>query len=208
MGSPNWQDAADIIGAGDDGRPPPPGPAARQRWLPSGLAFTLGVLVGAAGWERWRDFADERARRSAVAVVAELGAVFGPAANEGTQTISVIARLGNRGPLPVDVLGMELDLPGLVTPPGATASTVTLAPGATASVRFARILRCEELAVVGDEPLVVRVRTANGGVHDRRFVLTDDVLRIGELGRSQCERRDQQAGSAAERGRRRARPYA
>jgi hypothetical protein len=188
VGSPHHrQETADIIGAGDDELAPRSGlAAARRRWLPIGLAFTVGVLVGAAGWDRWRDFSDERARRSAVALAADLSVVSGHATNEGDPTISVVAQLGNSGPLPVDVLSVGLDPPGLVKQPGAAVSTVTLEPGMTRSVQFVRSIRCEELAVADDEPLVVRVRTADGHVRERRLVLTDDVLRIAELAKAQC----------------------
>ena len=183
--------ASDLIGAGDDDRDAPAGhPAGARRWLPLGIAFALGIVVGAAGWDRWRDISEERARRSAVTIDAELGTVFGPATNEGERTLSVVARLRNTGPLPVEVVQIDLDISGLVTPPGSRPAALTLQPGTTESLRFARILRCEELAVVGDEPLVLRARTADGGLRERRLVLRDDVLRLGQFARLQCERRD------------------
>jgi hypothetical protein len=192
--------SGEVIGTGedDDRAWPARQSTGRRRWLAFGLVFALGVVVGAAGRDRWRDISDERSRRSAVTVAADLGAVFGPAINGGERTISVVARLRNTGPLPVEVIDLQLHIPGLDAPAGASIlpATLTLEPGATETMRLARILRCEELAVTGDEPLVIRARTADGGVRERRIALTDDVVRLGEFVRSQCERRDLDQSSA------------
>jgi hypothetical protein len=189
---PLRQGNSDVIGAGDDRdrAAPATGPAGAWRWVPLCVAFALGIAVGAAGWDRWRDISEERSRRSAVTIAAELGTVFGPATNQGERTISMVARLRNTGPLPVEVVRIGLDVPGLVIPPGSTQAALTIQPGTTESLRFARILRCEELAVVGDEPLVLLAKTADGRTRERRLVLRDAVLRIGQFARRQCERRD------------------
>lgn len=193
MAPPQWETSSDVIGAGEDDRASSagrPAAAGRTRWLPLGLAFVVGIVVGAAGWDRVREFWDERSRRSAVSVAAELGTVFGPARSEGERTISVVARLRNSGPLPIEIVDLRLDIPGLEAPPGARPTSLTLQPGRTESLRFARVLRCEELAVAGDEPLIVRARTADGRVREQRLVLTEDVRRIGDFAKAQCERRD------------------
>jgi hypothetical protein len=188
--------AHDVIGAGADADEPSWGsgrPVGGRRWLPLGLAFVLGVVVGAAGWDRWRDFAEDRARESAFAVAAEFGTVFGPAANqgelnEGELMVSIMVRLRNTGPLPVEIVEVDLDVPGLAPLPGVRPATLTLLPDRTEIVRFARILRCEELAVTGDEPLVVRARTADGRLREKQLELGADMQRIGDFARSQCER--------------------
>jgi hypothetical protein len=191
------------LDAGEPGEPegPPRQRAGRLRLLRAGptgrrriaivAAFAAGVALGAAGVQKERDAAADRASRSAVSLAAVLVGVGG---TDPTQEydVSFRLRLYNAGHQPVDVTAAAIVGSGYLAPHDDAISKAVAEPRQwTALVAIAGSPDCDTLAVALralEEPsLRVNARTANGLERHVDVSLADPYDLLTSTRNAKCE---------------------
>jgi hypothetical protein len=163
----------------------------RRYWIAIVAAFAAGVAVGAAGVQKERDAAADRASRSAVSLAAVLVGVGGTDPTH-EYDVSFRLRLYNAGHQPVDVTAAAIVGSGYLAPHDDAISKAVAQPQQwTALVAIAGSPDCDTRAVALralEEPsLRVNARTANGRERHVDVSLADPYDLLTSTRNAKCE---------------------
>lgn len=159
----------------------------RRTPVPLALAFLLGGLAGALGWDTWQE---QRAMATAKATV-DLSARLRNVTTAGESTPDqAYVQLENVGPETVRIEEMAIAGPGYVRPSDVSIPPLEIMPEQSATKRIAFDIACGDFPDVTAQ-VQLQVRTADGRSRPVLLPLLDEQRHLRQTRTAVCRRETQ-----------------